>query len=56
MSTSTARIHIVGVGNQRPGGADRAGPRLCSGADVVFGSDEALAHLTELKAERTAAR
>lgn len=52
MSATANRIHIIGVGSDGLAGLTARGRELLTAADVVFGSDEALSYLPELKVER----
>jgi precorrin-6Y C5,15-methyltransferase (decarboxylating) len=51
MSASDAKIPIVGIGGDGLGGLSARSRDLLTGADVVLGSDSALALLPELKAK-----
>ena len=52
MSAPESRIHILGIGSDGLAGLTERARELLTSADVVFGSDEALGYLPELKAER----
>jgi precorrin-6Y C5,15-methyltransferase (decarboxylating) len=54
VSTPEPRIHIIGVGSDGLSGLTSRARDLLTGADVVFGTDEALAFVPELKGERRA--
>ncbi len=52
MSAVESRIHILGVGSDGLAGLTERGREILAAADVVFGSDQALGFLPQLKAER----
>lgn len=52
MIADQLRMHIVGVGSDGLAGLTERARELLAAADVVFGSDEALSYLPDLKAER----
>src|SRR3954471_382071 len=54
MSSTTDRVHIIGIGSDGLGGLNARARELLLAADVVFGPDSTLALLPDLKAERRA--